>query len=97
MPIYTYVCKRCDAPFEALLRRIDAPKPKCPLCGRKGGVRRSLSGYAFIKDDQTKLNESDPKYAKMVDAAWERASAADPISRTPFGRIVDSGRRMQDL
>ena len=96
MPIYTYVCKPCESSFEALLRRMDAPKPKCPQCGRKSGVRRSLSGYAFIKDDQTKLNESHPKYAKMVDAAWERGVAADPISRTPFGRLIDSGRRVQD-
>ena len=97
MPIYAYRCARCDHAFEALLRRMDAPKPKCDECGRKDQVSRTLAGYAFHKDDQTKLNESDPKYAQMVDAAWEQASAVDPISRTRFGGVVDSGRRIQDL
>ena len=76
---------------------MDGPKPKCPGCGRKRDVARVVAGYAFIKDDITKLNESHPKYAKMVDAAWEQAAAADPISRTPYGGVVDSGRRVQDL
>lgn len=96
MPIYAYRCARCDHAFEALLRRMDAPTPKCDECGRTDQVRRTLAGYAFHKDDATKLAESDPKYAKMVDAAWEQATASDPISRTPFGRMVDSGRRLQD-
>lgn len=97
MPIYEYVCGRCHAGFEAYLRRMDAPKPKCPTCGRKRQVRRTVAGYAFIKDEVTKLNEAHPKYAKMVDAAWDKAAAADPISRTRFGRVVDSGRRLQDM
>ncbi|PZC42608.1 MAG: Zinc ribbon domain-containing protein [Chloroflexi bacterium] len=98
MPIYTYVCTRCDDAFESFLRRMDAPTPGCASCGRADRVERTVAGYAFHKDTQTKLNESDPKYAKMVDAAWEQASASDPISRTRFGGgVVDSGRRMQDV
>ena len=97
MPIYEYVCKRCEAGFEAFQRRMDAPKPKCPSCGRKRDVKRAVAGYSFIKDEATKLAESHPKYAKMVDAAWEQASASDPISRTSYGGIVDSGRRVQDM
>ena len=97
MPIYAYVCKPCAAGFEAYLRRMDAPKPACPACGRKRGVSRTIAGYAFIKDEITQINEAHPKYAKMVDAAWEQARAGDPISQTSLGRRLDSGRRLQDM
>jgi putative FmdB family regulatory protein len=97
MPIYAYVCKPCGTRFEALLRRMDAVKPPCPTCGRKRGVSRTIAGYTFIKDETTQMNEEHPKYAKMVDAAWNKASAADPISRTKGGRLVDSGCKLQDM
>ena len=97
MPIYAYVCKSCETGFEAFLRRMDAPKPKCPSCGRKRNVARTLAGYAFIKDPITQMNEAHPKYAQIVDAAWEKGRAADPISRTPLGGVVDSGRKLQDM
>ena len=96
MPLYVYRCAPCDAPCEALQRRLDAPTPPCPRCGRARGVRRAIAAAAFHKDDVTKRNEVHPKYAKAVDAAWQRAAAADPISRTPLGRALDSGRRLQD-
>ena len=36
--------------------------------------------------------------AKMVDAAWEKSSRGDPISKNPrFKRFTDSGIRVQDI
>ncbi|MEE9278069.1 MAG: zinc ribbon domain-containing protein [Dehalococcoidia bacterium] len=97
MPVYEYVCKACREGFESYQRRMDAPKPKCPQCGKRGRVERAIAGYAFIKDEATKLRELHPKYAKMVDAAWDKSAKSDPLSKTPFKRLVDSGKRLEDL
>ena len=97
MPVYEYLCKGCDCGFDKYQRTMDAPKPKCPQCGKKGKVQRVVAGYSFIKDDLTKMREMDPKYAKMVDAAWDKSSKNDPMSKGRFKRYVDSGTRMQDL
>ena len=97
MPIYEYVCKPCGAGFEKYHKSMDAPKPACPECGKKRGVSRAIAGYSFIKDENTKMAEMHPKYAKKVDAVWDAAVKADPLSTSRFGRDIDSGRRVQDL
>ncbi len=97
MPIYEYRCGACQIGFEALLRRLDAPKPKCPQCGTRRRVKRVIGGYAFIKDEATKMREMHPKYAKMVDAAWDKSAKADPLRKTRFADMIDSGRRLQDM
>lgn len=33
MPIYEYVCNKCQKPFEALVR--GGETPECPFCGSK--------------------------------------------------------------
>ena len=33
MPLYEYVCRKCDAPFELLIRSNE--QPHCPQCGSK--------------------------------------------------------------
>jgi putative FmdB family regulatory protein len=40
MPLYEYVCRKCDEQFEALVR--DGEKPKCPSCGH-GKLTKLLS------------------------------------------------------
>ncbi|MBI2058906.1 MAG: zinc ribbon domain-containing protein [Nitrospirae bacterium] len=45
MPIYEYVCKKCDQEFEELLRSRDEVV-KCPGCGTKKVSRRlSIVGF----------------------------------------------------
>jgi putative FmdB family regulatory protein len=44
MPIYEFVCMRCEGRFEKLLRMSDA-EPPCPTCGTSE-VRRQLSVFA---------------------------------------------------
>jgi putative FmdB family regulatory protein len=97
MPIYDYHCSACEIGFESFLRTIDAPKPACPQCGKKRRVKRAIGGYAFIKDEATKMREMHPKYAKMADAVWDKAAKSDPLSKTRFGEMIDSGRRLQDM
>ncbi len=43
MPIYEYVCKKCDHPFEMLVR--GSEKPVCPSCG-SGSLEKQFSVFA---------------------------------------------------
>ena len=97
MPIYEYACRACGAEWEHFSRKMDAPPPSCELCESNERVERLIARTAFIKDDNTKMAEMHPKYAKMVDAAWEKSSKSDPLSKTRFAPLVDSGKRVQDM
>jgi putative FmdB family regulatory protein len=46
MPIYEYVCKKCDEEFESLVLGQDAPTA-CPACNSKK-IKRLLSSCGFI-------------------------------------------------
>lgn len=69
MPIYEYVCLDCRKPASVFVRRIGAKaKPACPECrGRR--LRRLISRFAFHQSIISKLEQLDPKYDKMIDAA----------------------------
>lgn len=43
-------------------------KPACAKCGGKS-VERIISGFAFHQSLQSKLEQLDPKYDKMIDAS----------------------------
>ena len=96
MPIYVYRCRECQAEAEHYHKRADSPPPDCAACGVNDGMERQIAGTQFHKDEKTKMAEFHPKYAKMVDHAWEKASARDPLSKTRFAGLVDSGKRIQD-
>lgn len=44
MPIYEYVCGKCGAEFERLVKSSET-KPECPKCG-SGNVAKKLSRFA---------------------------------------------------
>jgi putative FmdB family regulatory protein len=44
MPFYEYRCEKCQAEFEALVKTMDAPAPKCRQCG-SGRVVKKLSVF----------------------------------------------------
>jgi putative FmdB family regulatory protein len=44
MPIYEYVCMKCESHFEELVR-LDDDAPSCPDCS-SANVRRQLSVFA---------------------------------------------------
>jgi len=52
-----------------LVRRAGATaKPACPECGGKR-LTRLISRFAFHQSMMSKLEQLDPKYDKMIDAA----------------------------
>jgi putative FmdB family regulatory protein len=72
MPIYEYVCTKCEHAHEALQKMSDEPLKECPACGKRtlkklvsaGGFRLSGSGWYetdFKSDKQRNLVESGNK------------------------------------
>jgi putative FmdB family regulatory protein len=69
MPIYEYACLDCKKIVSVLVRRIGSKvRAKCPECGG-AKLHRVVSGFAFHLSLMSKLDQLDPKYDKMIDAA----------------------------
>jgi len=69
VPVYEYACMSCRKVVNVLVRRAgDDAAPRCPECGRRK-LRRLISGFAFHRSLVSKLEQLDPKYDKMIDAA----------------------------
>ena len=60
MPIYEYVCKKCDKRFEELVRTMSGePKVACPECGSTS-TARALSVFAVGAAGAKGAAEVDP-------------------------------------
>ncbi len=70
MPIYEYACRGCKQFVEVITRRVadDAFEPVCPECGGKKLVRM-ISKFSFHLSMKSQIDQLDPKYDKMIDAA----------------------------
>jgi putative FmdB family regulatory protein len=69
MPVYEYACMKCRKVVSVLVRRIDGKQQvKCPECGGRN-LKRLISGFAFHQSLMSKMEQLDPKYDKMIDAA----------------------------
>lgn len=69
MPIYEYACHGCKKFVEIIVRRMsDDFVARCPECGGKK-LTRMISSFAFHLSFQSKLDQLDPKYDKMIDAS----------------------------
>lgn len=70
MPIYEYGCRDCGGVTSVLVRSASgrSRKPACAKCGGKG-TQRIISGFAFHLSMQSRLEQLDPKYDKMIDAS----------------------------
>ena len=78
MPIYEYRCQDCREKTSKLWRGFDAPSAiPCASCGSEN-TSRVISRVAFHKSLGTRLQELDPRYDKMADAAAQSTSEADP-------------------
>ncbi len=63
MPTYDYVCDACDHQFEEFQSITEAPKRKCPACGRQKlrrligpGAAIVFKGSGFYKTDYRSEN-----------------------------------------
>ncbi|MHB8376388.1 MAG: FmdB family zinc ribbon protein [Dehalococcoidia bacterium] len=69
MPIYEYACHTCKQFVEVITRRVsDDLEPRCPRCNGKK-LTRMISSFSFHQSFQSKLEQLDPKYDKMIDAS----------------------------
>ena len=46
MPIYEYVCEKCDKQMEVIQKITEAPLTVCPDC--KGRLRKMISNTSFV-------------------------------------------------
>ncbi|HOA05673.1 MAG TPA: zinc ribbon domain-containing protein [Candidatus Fermentibacter daniensis] len=71
MPIYEYLCSRCNLIFQFFVRSSGAPAPSCPKCGY-GELERVMSAFSTSRSssapfsggsepDLSGLDESDPR------------------------------------
>ena len=69
MPIYEYACHDCKKFVEVITRRVPRPlRAACPDCGSKN-LTRMISTFSFHQSFQSKIDQLDPKYDKMIDAS----------------------------
>jgi len=97
VPIYEYLCKKCDHTLDALQKIADAPLVDCPSCG-KAGLKRLLSAPRFRlkgkgwyetdfkKDNQRNLAGGDKEPSKpdnkpSDDKAKVKSSSDNKISK----------------
>ena len=78
MPIYEYRCDDCDIKTAKLVRGFDAPKSiSCRECSSEN-THRIISSVAFHKSLNSQLQDLDPRYDRMADAAAASTAEADP-------------------
>ena len=61
MPIYEYLCQRCQGRFQRLVGGFRDPDDlRCPRCGTEE-VRRAVSRFAVMQSEETRLESlADP-------------------------------------
>ncbi len=80
MPIYEYRCQDCRHKTSKLWRGFDAPPSiACGSC-TSPNTSRVISSVAFHRSLGSTLQDLDPRYDRMVDAAAANNSEADPDS-----------------
>ena len=78
MPIYEYRCEDCHEKTAKLVRGFDAPASIfCRGC-RSDNTHRIISNVSFHKSLSTRLDELDPRYDRMADAAAASTADSDP-------------------
>ena len=78
MPIYEYRCDDCQVKTSKLVRGFDAPESiACRECGREN-THRIISSVAFHKSLNSRLQDLDPRYDRMADAAAASTAESDP-------------------
>ena len=78
MPIYEYRCDDCRVKTAKLVRGFDAPDSiPCRECEGEN-THRIISSVAFHKSLNSRLQDLDPRYDRMADAAAASTAESDP-------------------
>lgn len=78
MPIYEYRCEDCNGKTAKLVKGFDAPESiACREC-RGENTHRIISNVAFHKSLNSRLQDLDPRYDRMADAAAASTAESDP-------------------
>jgi putative FmdB family regulatory protein len=94
MPLYEFDCAGCGRRLSILVRGpSDSEGRACPTCG--ADLRRAVSGFAFHKSLQSKAEQLDPKYDKMLDAANPDLSSEALIKRYGLDKPMTAEQKKQ--
>ncbi len=91
MPIYEYLCKKCDHTLDALQKIADAPLLDCPSCG-EAALKRLLSAPRFrlkgqgwyetdFKKDNQRNLAGDKEPAKADSKSSDSKSSGDTAKK----------------
>jgi len=76
MPIYEYLCRRCNTIFQFLVRRSsDEVSPACPRCDRKEDMERVMSSFSVKKGSTSIEDMADDPALAGLDGEDPRAMA----------------------
>jgi putative FmdB family regulatory protein len=90
MPIYEYICERCEETIETLQRFGDPPPPECPKCG--GPLRKKLSAPAFqFKGSGWYVTDYARKGAEKGGDSKEKSSGSSESSTSGGGDDSSAG------
>ncbi|MBF0549983.1 MAG: zinc ribbon domain-containing protein [Deltaproteobacteria bacterium] len=85
MPIYEYVCEKCNGRFEAFQRMSDAPINSCSACG--GPAHKIISHSSFILKGSgwyvTDYGKGTSAASKTTDAACTPSKEASAKTDSP--------------
>lgn len=92
MPTYDYVCDACGHALEIFQSMSEAPKKKCPKCGKSKLARRIGAGAGFLfKGSGFYLTDYRSKsYTAQSEAERKQETAASPAAETKPAAAADA-------
>lgn len=95
MPIYEYACMSCKKVVSRFVRNVSNDEPACPECGG-ADIHRVMSNFAMHLSMLTKLDQLDPKYDKMIDAASPDLSFESIVKRYRLDEPIPKHDKLLD-
>ncbi|MEX2245137.1 MAG: zinc ribbon domain-containing protein [Dehalococcoidia bacterium] len=97
MPIYEYACHNCKKFVEIIVRRVsDDFQPRCPECGKRR-LTRMISSFSVHLSFQSKIDQLDPKYDRMIDAASPDLSFDSLVKKYRLDRPMTSSEERKKI
>jgi len=98
MPTYDYVCDACGHALELFQSMSEAPKKKCPKCGKSKLARRIGAGAGFLfKGSGFYLTDYRSKsYTEGQKAESSAMSDAKPAAESPTSTSSESKTSAQE-